>query len=60
MYGRAQVILVVTGIGGRPIPHLSQQENASVSIQEGRSFVSVDEENLDVPAFLRRRRVSSG
>ncbi|HLE03870.1 MAG TPA: cell division protein FtsZ [Anaerolineales bacterium] len=49
MEGRVQVILVVTGIGGRPV----------------RSFVtdqpepfSIVSDNLDVPAFLRKR--SSG
>ena len=46
MEGRVQVILVVTGIGGRPV----------------RSFVtdqpepfSIVSDNLDVPAFLRKR-----
>jgi cell division protein FtsZ len=60
MYGRTQVILIVTGIGGRAIPHLSDNKQASASIQEGRSYARVDAEDLDVPAFLRRRRVSLG
>jgi cell division protein FtsZ len=60
MYGRAQVILIVTGIGGCPVHHLASPNQTSVSIQEGRSYDQVNDEDLDVPAFLRRRRISLG
>ena len=51
MEGRVQVILVVTGIGGRPI-------NSFVTNQpEPFSLVS---DNLDVPAFLRKRSIGVG
>lgn len=42
MQGRVQVILVVTGIGGRPV-------------RVADRIVDVDVDDLDIPAFLRRR-----
>jgi cell division protein FtsZ len=46
MEGRVQAILVVTGIGGRPVP--------AFPTYQAESF-SIDSDDLDVPAFLRRR-----
>jgi len=51
MEGRVQVILVVTGIGGRPI------QNFVTSQPEPFSLVA---DNLDVPAFLRKRPIGAG
>lgn len=58
MTGRTQVILILTGIGARairsPLP-----ETVFVTSQPGKPKPSVDQENLDLPTFLRRR-VSAG
>ncbi len=51
MEGRVQVILVVTGIGGRPIQSFVTDQ------PEPFSLVSDD---LDVPAFLRKRPIRVG
>ena len=51
MEGRVQVILVVTGIGGRPIQSFVTDQ------PEPFSLVSDD---LDVPAFLRKRPIRAG
>ena len=46
MEGRVQVILVVTGIGGRPVQ--------TFAMNQPDPFSTVSD-NLDVPAFLRKR-----
>jgi hypothetical protein len=53
MTGRTQVILIVTGIGGQPVPtaaQISEAEPATV-LHAGPQA----ERDLDLPAFLRRR-----
>lgn len=55
MRGRTQVILVVTGIGGRPVHGLSKSQISSPPRQE-KVPMQVDENDLDIPAFMRRRR----
>lgn len=53
MTGRAQVILIVTGIGGRPIGMLNTMETDTrlLSVEQ----VSSVADDLDLPTFLRRR-----
>jgi cell division protein FtsZ len=56
MEGRVQVILIVTGLGGHPVPAAvasSEAVPAQVSV-EGPA-PSIDPSNLDLPTFLRRR-----
>jgi len=54
MTGRAQVIMIFTGVGGKPI----QTEEGVVQIQ---SPIPVDVvEDLDLPTFLRRRAQVGG
>ena len=50
MAGRAQVILIVTGIGARPVSQVAIAEPQTAAIP-----AAVDEANLDLPTFLRRR-----
>jgi len=57
MTGRAQAILVVTGVGGQPAPTqaaipLAQPVTETVTIQTGPPLAQDD---LDLPTFLRRR-----
>ncbi|MEX2030028.1 MAG: cell division protein FtsZ [Anaerolineales bacterium] len=75
--GRAQVILIVTGLAGKPVAtHGSQTQHAEpfdklrAGFVEGRpgqeSSIAVlaggtpQEEDLDIPAFMRRRAAVSG
>lgn len=53
MTGRAQVILIVTGIGGRPICRLNTMESDAqlLSVEQ----VSSVADDLDLPTFLRKR-----
>jgi cell division protein FtsZ len=53
MTGRAQVILIFTGVGGSPVP-ASQgfEEMAIASLPQARTNQAQD---LDLPTFLRRR-----
>lgn len=54
MTGRAQVILIVTGIGARPIRKVAfDMMGSEDSIHQSHSVLASD--NLDLPAFLRRR-----
>ncbi len=53
MIGRAQVILIITGIGGRPIRPISQRITIDRSLETDVPYI--DMENLDLPAFLRKR-----
>jgi cell division protein FtsZ len=59
MTGRTQVILIVTGIGGRPVA--APVEAASVPALDEAAAVMIAsspaDQNLDLPAFLRRRVV---
>lgn len=51
MEGRVQVILVVTGIGGRPVQSFTASQP---------DVFRIDSDDLDLPAFLRKRAVSAG
>jgi cell division protein FtsZ len=59
MAGRVQAILIVTGIGGRPVSahniatFSSKSEAADMAEEDGPALPLDD---LDVPAFLRRRQ----
>jgi cell division protein FtsZ len=64
MDGRAQVILIVTGIGGRPIasivePHAEEVSDALAPVTMHAAQVPSVETDLDLPAFLRRRIASA-
>jgi len=53
MQGRAQAILIVTGVGGRPVAahsFVSTQTQTAVPAQD-----AVNTDNLDLPTFLRKR-----
>jgi len=52
MSGRAQAILIVTGIGGRAVETAPAAEAQDVSVVHTAPQA---EQNLDLPAFLRRR-----
>jgi cell division protein FtsZ len=52
MAGRAQAILIVTGIGGRAVDAAPAAEAQEVSVVHAAPPA---EANLDLPAFLRRR-----
>jgi len=54
MTGRAQVILIVTGIGGRPVRVLGTEQSFAMEDIPAEQSVLV-QDNLDLPAFLRRR-----
>ncbi len=54
MSGRAQVILIVTGIGGRPV-RVSGTEETFVMEEIPSAQRILVQDNLDLPAFLRRR-----
>ncbi len=53
MTGRAQVILIITGIGARPIRTVARHLTLDRSHESDEPYVDVD--NLDLPAFLRKR-----
>ncbi|HEY44915.1 MAG TPA: cell division protein FtsZ [Anaerolineae bacterium] len=53
MTGRAQVILIITGIGARPIRTMAPRVNIDRS--QETDGPSLDMDNLDLPAFLRKR-----
>ena len=54
MVGRAQVILIITGIGAHAIKSVPHPQNHTVTLEAtGRGNLDMDE--LDVPAFLRKR-----
>jgi cell division protein FtsZ len=52
MTGRAQAILIVTGIGGRAVETVPAVEAQEVAVVHTAPQA---EQNLDLPAFLRRR-----
>lgn len=49
LHGRVQVILIVTGIGGHPV------EQMPMTASMDASSPMIDMDNLDIPAFIRRR-----
>lgn len=53
MTGRAQAILIVTGIGGKPV--FIPAEETLIEQPVAISQQAVDMDNLDLPTFLRRR-----
>ena len=58
MQGRVQVILVITGIGGSPVQTLPYATEADAPVEvdfEVPEEGDVEFDNLDIPAFLRRR-----
>jgi cell division protein FtsZ len=57
MAGRVEVILIVTGIGGRPVsprPESSEEVGVSLSLPMDLPAGMADDD-LDLPTFLRRR-----
>ncbi len=54
MLGRAQVILIVTGLGGHPVQQVPTAEPVAADGRAADAPV-LDEANLDLPTFLRRR-----
>ena len=54
MTGRAQVIMIFTGVGGKPV----QTEDPGIQVQSTKPVETV--ENLDLPTFLRRRAEVGG
>jgi cell division protein FtsZ len=55
MAGRTQVILIVTGIGGRPVPTAEEVVDSAEPSTFVHAAPSAAERDLDLPAFLRRR-----
>jgi cell division protein FtsZ len=49
MHGRVQVILIVTGIGGRPVQEMPVTDSFEATSP------AIDMDDLDIPAFLRRK-----
>jgi cell division protein FtsZ len=54
MLGRAQVILIVTGLGGHPVQNAEAVPASSQLSVEGPQPM-IDTNDLDLPTFLRRR-----
>lgn len=54
MTGRAQVIMIVTGLGGRPVNLLTAESSIRQS-EPAAHRSTVNRDNLDLPTFLRRR-----
>lgn len=59
MQGRVQVILVVTGIGGRPVETVLRTERAKLAGM-GLEGAAIDPDDLDLPTFLRNRSLAVG
>ena len=55
MNGRAQVILIFTGVGGRPMPTAASMELESEELESVAAAAAQGNEDLDLPTFLRRR-----
>ncbi len=55
MEGRTQVILIVTGLGGSPVPAAAEAPVATHLRVSGPPMVERGAVDLDLPAFLRRR-----
>jgi cell division protein FtsZ len=56
MQGRAQAIVIVTGLGAKPLRHATFAFPAAEMADAGAAAPSTD--NLDLPAFLRKRLTS--
>lgn len=56
MEGRAQVILILTGLGGRAVHAPSPAALPRAAVSEIAGPPRLNEADLDVPAFLRRRQ----
>jgi cell division protein FtsZ len=54
MLGRAQVILIVTGLGGHPVQN-AEAVPASTQLSVEGPQPMIDTNDLDLPTFLRRR-----
>jgi cell division protein FtsZ len=54
MFGRTQVILIITGLGGSPLKASTKQETQK-ALPAARGVTSPDPDDLDLPTFLRRR-----
>jgi cell division protein FtsZ len=54
MLGRAQVILIVTGLGGHAVQQAAAAQPVAAEAPAGSAPI-LDEANLDLPTFLRRR-----
>jgi cell division protein FtsZ len=54
MNGRAQVILIFTGVGGQPLPATSQIKQVD-EVHDVEVEVAANPSDLDLPTFLRRR-----
>jgi cell division protein FtsZ len=54
MLGRAQVILIVTGLGGKPMP-AALVSDVGTPPQGNEPKAPPEEDDLDLPTFLRRR-----
>lgn len=57
MEGRAQAIMIVTGIGGEPVPAVNTASVTAIDepLPARASHAQVDQSDLDLPTFLRRR-----
>ena len=55
--GRAQAILIVTGLGGHPMPVAVPAEAGAAQVHPSSASVPA-EVDLDLPAFLRRRALA--
>ena len=58
MEGRTQVILIVTGLGGSPVPAAAEASAAAHLRVSGPPITERSAVDLDLPAFLRRRAVT--
>jgi len=54
MEGRAQVILILTGMGGRPV-RATTLPDSQPAFSDIAGPPRLDSTDLDIPAFLRRR-----
>jgi cell division protein FtsZ len=54
MNGRAQVILIFTGVGGRAVPQRAA-EIVEAHNTEKEAATALESDDLDLPTFLRRR-----
>jgi len=55
MQGRAQVILIVTGLGASPVPAAAEAPAVAQLRISGPPVLDRSAVDLDLPAFLRRR-----
>jgi cell division protein FtsZ len=55
MVGRSQVILIITGIGARPIRRMVKASTEILESSETGAHLENDLDELDLPTFLRKR-----